>query len=161
MALILDSLLTMNFNKVSSRIVETYLADPYSQIQAVRRCTKLLVGCKAIGLPILVLGSKNKFHFNNPALLPSVEHVGSQVTSQFLMQVTGKYSLIICLDPVLYLPVLRSITVPLMLVATGKELTEHSEMLSISDYILPQSGSRLDAAIEYLLLPKSGERSYQ
>jgi hypothetical protein len=145
----------MNFNKLSGRIIDTFLAEPYCQIQAIKRCTKVLFGCKDVGLPILVLGSKNRFHFNNPALLPSVEHVSSQVTPQFLMQATGKYSLILCLDPVLYLPVLRSVSIPLMLVATAKEIADHSEMLSIADYILPQTGGRIDAAVEHLLMKKA------
>jgi hypothetical protein len=144
----------MKFNKLSGRVVDTYLAEPYSQIQAIKRCTKVLHGCKAVGLPILVLGSKNKFHFSNPALLPSVEHIGNQVTPQFLRQATGKYSLVLCLDPVLYMPVLNNVPLPLMLVATAKEIADHSEMLSVTDYILPQLGGRIAAAVEHILLRK-------
>ena len=144
----------MNFRRVSGRLIDAYIAEPYSQIQAIKRCTKILFGCKEVGLPILVLGSKNRFHFNNPGLLPSVEHVGSQVTKQFLMQAAGRYSLILCLDPILYLPVLTGIPIPLMIVATTKEIAYHSEILAITDYILPQAGGRIDAAIECLLLQK-------
>jgi len=141
----------MNFNKISGKIVDYYLSEPYSQIVALKRCIKVLNGCKTLGSPILVLGSKNKFHFSNPALLPSVEHVGTQVTKQFLMQATAKYSLILCLDPILYLPVLSNLTLPLMIVSTVTEMAESPEILTVADYILPQATGRIDSAIQHLI----------
>ena len=145
----------MNFNRVSTRLKDVYLSEPYSHIQALRRCIKVLKGCNDAGRPILVLGSKNKFHFNNPSLITAVEHVGSQVTKQFCTQATSRYSLILCLDPLLYLPVLRNVSLPLMMVVTANDLLSDTDIAKVADYILPHTGGRIDSAIQHLLLSEA------
>ena len=145
----------MNFNKISSHLKDVYMAEPYSLVQAIRRATKILIGCRERGLPVLVLGTKNKFHFNNPSLLPSVEYVGSQISKELIMRASTTYGLIICLDPVMYMAILRNATLPILIVATPRELSEHSGILEIADYIIPQCSNKIDAAVWHLTSQKS------
>lgn len=140
----------MNFNKVSSILRDVYMTQPYSQLQALKRATKILIACRERGLPVLVMGSKNKFHFSNKSLMPCLEHVGSQVSAELIMRAASKYGLIICLDPVLYQPILRSSNLPVLIVATARELAENAQIVEIADYIIPQCTTRIDAAVWHL-----------
>ena len=138
----------MNFTKVRGRLAEHYLSEPYSQIQALKRVSKAFSQSK---LPILVLGNKNRFLSHTLKGLATVEHVGHQVNPELLMQVGRKYSFVVCLDPVLFLPVLQGINAPLVFVATPEELINNPDIAAIADYVIPHCGTKIDSAIDYIV----------
>jgi hypothetical protein len=57
-----------------------------------------------------------------------------------------------------YISILRNLTVPVMIVATGEEIAAKPEIAVIADYLIPQSSDRLDAALGQVLLSEVQRR---
>ena len=152
-----DIIMHMNFNRIQSKAVSVYLADPYCRYQALKRSTNLLRACKQLDLPILILGNKNRFQIDN-CCLPPTENIKIPVTRQFIMQAVSRFSVVVCLDPMAYISILRNLTVPVMIVATGEEIAAKPEIAVIADYLIPQSSDRLDAALGQVLLSEVQRR---
>lgn len=61
------------------------------------------------------------------------------------------YSLIICLDPVLFARHLRNYPLPIVGVASPNEVHDYPEILDIIDYLIPATTKRSDVTIRDLL----------
>jgi len=141
----------MNFAKISGRVSDIYLADPYTCIVSYRRSLKFLESCKRNDRPILLLGSKNRLSFLDSKFLPAIKQFNQTIDKEFVMQASGNFGAFLCLDPLVYMPIIQNLPLPLVVVATAAELAEHPELSRIADYIIPQSSSKLEEAISHWL----------
>ncbi|CAD7940695.1 unnamed protein product [Amoebophrya sp. A120] len=153
----------MNFHQVRSSLRTSYITDPYSLLIHYKRAFKLLKLVRDNAGRILVLGNRNHFGVNwfagSPAagtsnssktLAPSYKHC-PRVDEQTIATATKDFSLILCLDPILFAKALHRANLPVMMVATAKELHDHPEILQVTDYLLPSASSKHDAALGELI----------
>lgn len=102
-------------------------------------------------------GNKNHFGLNWGDSVASgrVSHF-HKVDDHVIAAASREYSLILCLDPVMFAQQLHRCNLPVMAVATPKELHEYPEILKVLDYLLPAPSSRHDAALGELIRRQVG-----
>ncbi len=140
----------MNFNRISNRVTDIYLADPYVTLQHYRRALRLFTHLKAANLPILQLGNKHQSDFLLNALGDRVHKLPARLDRDFYASVSTKYGLILCTDPVLFASELKGSLLPVMSLLTPQEIVQHPEAVEISDYILPVGNGRIEVALKHL-----------
>ena len=144
----------MNFNRVSRRVANSFIIDPYASLMHYRRSFKLLKLLKDNGSPILAVGNKNQSGFDWKNNFDGINHAaatGGAMSESVLAAATKNYHLILCFDPVLYCHSLQGANLPVMSVATAEEISKHPEILQVSDYLLPAPSGRADAALRQLV----------
>jgi hypothetical protein len=145
----------MNFNRLSTRVTDVYLTDPYSTLQHYRRALRFFMHLKQANLPILQLGNKHQSEFLLKSLSDRLHRVSNaKLDRDFYASISTKYGLILCTDPVLFAADLRGSLVPVMSMVTPKEIVTNPEVVEVSDYILPVSNGRIEVAIRQLLSEK-------
>ncbi|PFH38513.1 hypothetical protein BESB_008550 [Besnoitia besnoiti] len=144
----------MNFNRIPTRLSTHFVCDPYSTLMHYRRTFKFLQALKTKpNCRVLCLGNNNQININWPKHFEGLTIVNSAVSanSSILSAASVHYSLILCLDPVLFAKHLHHINVPVLGVCTPREIHEHPEILKVIDYLLPSPSTRTDAALRQLL----------
>ncbi|CAD7929255.1 unnamed protein product [Amoebophrya sp. A25] len=151
----------MNFHQVRSRLRTSYITDPYSLLIHYKRAYKLLKLVKENAGRVLILGNRNHFGVNWQQSLGfrasgdgsnAPQHsMHTRVDEHVISTASKDYSLVLCLDPILFAKALHRINLPVMMIATPKELHEHPEILQVTDYLLPATTSKHDAALSELL----------
>ena len=136
----------MNFNRVSSRVTNSFVIDPYATLIHYRRSFKLLKQLADAKSPILALGSKNQAGFDWKKNFDGIQQ-GDSV----LATATKHYHLLLCFDPVLFANALQGLNLPVMTVATAAEIAKYPEILQVTDYLLPAPSGRADAALRQLV----------
>ena len=144
----------MNFNRISTRVTDVYLADPYVTLQHYRRALRLFTHLKETKLPILQLGNKHQSDFLIKALGDRLHRVSTKLDRDFYASLSSKYGLILCTDPVLFAADLRGSLLPVMSMVTAKDIVTNPEVIEISDYILPVGNGRIETAVRQLLAEK-------
>merc|ERR1719293_501934 len=141
----------MNFNRVANRVTASYIMDPYAMLMHYKRAFKLLRLMRQNKAKILILGNKNQFGIDWKGRFEGIDFDTGIVDEKVISAAPKPYQLILCLDPVLYARSLHRISVPVMMCATAREITQHPEILSVTDYLLPSPTSRHDAALRQLI----------
>ena len=142
----------MNFNRITNKVTNSFILDPYATLIHYRRSFKLLKQLKENGSPILALGSKNQTGFDWKNNFDGIRHAETSVMSESVLAAASKnYHLILCFDPVLYANSLQGINLPVMAVATSAEVAAHPAILKVCDYLLPAPSGRADAALRQLV----------
>ena len=145
----------MNFNRISTRVTDIYLSDPYTTLQHYRRALRLFTHLKQTNLPILHLGNRHQSEYLLKALDGRLHRVANaKLDRDFFASLSSKYGLILCTDPVLFAGDLRGSLLPVMSLVTPQELAQHPEVLEVSDYLLPVGNGRIEVAIRQLLSEK-------
>eukprot|EP00922_Rhytidocystis_sp_ex-Travisia-forbesii_P053440 GHVS01079235.1.p1 GENE.GHVS01079235.1~~GHVS01079235.1.p1 ORF type:complete len:162 (-),score=19.02 GHVS01079235.1:582-1067(-) len=142
----------MNFTRVGSRVTSQYICDPYSTLMHYRRTFKLLKIARNRKYQVLCLGNKNQFGIDWKNHFEGLEMAEGRCDESVIDSAAKHYSLIICVDPVLYAPYLRRVVLPVISIATAKELYEYPEILQVTDYLLPAPSNRRDAALRQMML---------
>ncbi len=124
----------MNFNRITNRVSQAYLSDPYAALIAYRRCIKVISGIKSKGLSILVIGNRSRFPESLKLGSVFLDSIDESTTSS----IGPKYGLVICLDPI-YLKYLKCATVPVMVAVKSAECILPD--IFTTDYILPLSST--------------------
>jgi len=145
----------MNFHRVTGKIKTSYISEPYSLLTQYKRAYKFLRLVKQNSGKILVLGNRNHFGLNWQAAVSgnganNVTH-HTKLDDQVISSSPKEYSMILCLDPTLFAKSLYRAHLPVMTVATPKELHDHPEIIKMTDYLLPAPTSRHDMALAELL----------
>jgi hypothetical protein len=147
----------MNFNRVSKKVTNSFIIDPYASLMHYRRSFKLLKQLKENGSPILAIGNKHQGGFDWKNNFDGINHAASSTSSggpmseTVLAAASKNYHLILCFDPVLYCRSLQNINLPVMSVATAQEISEYPEILKVTDYLLPAPTGRSDAALRQVI----------
>mmetsp|Transcript_479 Transcript_479/g.1498 ORF Transcript_479/g.1498 Transcript_479/m.1498 type:complete len:158 (-) Transcript_479:41-514(-) len=141
----------MNFNRVANKVRSTYIMDPYSMLMHYKRAFKLITVLKAEKAKVLILGNKNQFGIDWKGRFEGIDFDTGVVDGAVISSAPKHYHMILCCDPILYCKALRNINLPVMMCATAKEITQHPEILDVSDYLLPSPTSRHDAALRQLI----------
>eukprot|EP00392_Amoebophrya_sp_AT5.2_P001027 g1029.t1 len=155
----------MNFHQIKSRVRTSYITDPYSLLIHYKRAYKLLKLVKENSGRILILGNRNHFGVNWLAQCTEQQSAASssaqkatkphthcaRLDEQLISAASKDYSLILCLDPCLFCKALWRVNLPVMMIATAKELHDHPEILKVTDYLLPSASSKHDAALGALI----------
>jgi len=142
----------MNFNRLSNKVTNSFVIDPYASLMHYRRSFKLLKQLKDNGSPILAIGNKNQKGFDWKNDFDGINHTsGGAMSESVLAAASKKYHLILCFDPVLYCNALQGVNLPVMSVATAAEISKHPEILKVTDYLLPAPSGRADAALRQLV----------
>ena len=139
----------MNFNRISNRVTNVVLSDPYVSLQMLRRSLKALSYLHHSQKPAVRLGSKNKSGIIEKVVGAYLVDMGSPMNDSFMATIGSNYSLAVCFDPVLFMGSLKSLQIPLMTVATAHELVMYPEIAKISDYIIPSTGN-IDIFADFL-----------
>eukprot|EP00405_Crypthecodinium_cohnii_P020733 CAMPEP_0206480410 /NCGR_PEP_ID=MMETSP0324_2-20121206/37294_1 /ASSEMBLY_ACC=CAM_ASM_000836 /TAXON_ID=2866 /ORGANISM="Crypthecodinium cohnii, Strain Seligo" /LENGTH=204 /DNA_ID=CAMNT_0053957225 /DNA_START=196 /DNA_END=810 /DNA_ORIENTATION=- len=121
--------------------------DPYSMLMHYKRAFKLLDAMKKNGSQVLVLGDKKQVSIDWKGRFNGIEFNTGVVDEMVISSAPKHYDLILCTDPVLYAKSLRNINVPVMMMASAKEITQYPEILDVTDYLLPSPTGRHDAAL--------------
>jgi hypothetical protein len=142
----------MNFNRISNRVTNSFVIDPYASLMHYRRSFKLLKQLKENGSPILAIGNKNQTGFDWKNDFDGINHTAGGAMSESVLSAASKrYHLILCFDPVLYCNALQGVNLPVMSVATAAEISKYPEILQVTDYLLPAPSGRADAALRQLV----------
>ena len=146
----------MNFNRVSKKVTNSFIVDPYASLMHYRRSFKFLKLLKENGSPILAIGNKNKGGFDWKNNFDGINHAsssssGGPMSETVLAAASKHYHLILCFDPVLYCSSLQNLNLPVMSVATSAEISEYPEILKVTDYLLPAPTGRADAALRQIV----------
>mmetsp|Transcript_120636 Transcript_120636/g.209476 ORF Transcript_120636/g.209476 Transcript_120636/m.209476 type:complete len:151 (-) Transcript_120636:59-511(-) len=141
----------MNINHVANKISATMVMDPYATLIHYKRAFKLLRLLKDAQGKVLILGNKNQFGIDWKGRFEGMQFDTGVVDEKVISSAPSNYSLILCLDPVLYAKTLRRINMPVMTCATAREISAHPEILDCTDYLLPSPSSRHDAALRQLI----------
>eukprot|EP00930_Biecheleria_cincta_P003688 TRINITY_DN104616_c0_g1_i1.p1 TRINITY_DN104616_c0_g1~~TRINITY_DN104616_c0_g1_i1.p1 ORF type:complete len:253 (+),score=44.32 TRINITY_DN104616_c0_g1_i1:44-760(+) len=141
----------MNINRIANKITKSYLMDPYSMLMHYKRAFKLLKEMQKNRAKILILGNKNQFGIDWKGRFEGVEFDTGVVDAKIISSAPKHYDMILCLDPVLYCRSLFRLSLPVMMCATTREITEHPEILDVTDYLLPSPTRRHDAALRQLI----------
>ncbi len=142
----------MNFNRISNKVTNTFILDPYATLMHYRRCFKLLKQLKDNKSPILAVGNKNQQGFDWKNNFDGIKHAAEGPMSESVLAAACKsYHLIMCFDPILYAKALQGINLPIMMVASAEDISKHPEILQVSDYLLPAPSGRADAALRQLV----------
>ncbi|EEQ98857.1 conserved hypothetical protein [Perkinsus marinus ATCC 50983] len=134
----------MNFNRISNKVTVQYIADPYTMLINYKRSFKFLKLLKENNAPVLVIGNKNQGGVSWKNHFEGLQFSKARMDMSVIATASAHYHLIMCLDPVLYIKALHQINVPVMMVATNRELSEHPEILESCDYLLPCPTARTD-----------------
>eukprot|EP00434_Breviolum_minutum_P005395 symbB.v1.2.004757.t2/scaffold242.1/size254583/4 len=137
--------------RISNKITKSYLMDPYAMMMHYKRAFKLLDAMKRNSAKVLILGNKNQFGISWKGHFAGVEFDTGVVDEKLISGATKHYEMILCLDPVLYCRSLYKINLPVMMCATPREITEHPEILDVTDYLLPSPTRRHDAALRAMV----------
>ncbi|KAF4673706.1 hypothetical protein FOL47_010187 [Perkinsus chesapeaki] len=121
-----------------------YIADPYTMLINYKRSFKFLRLLKENNAPVLVIGSKNQGGVSWKNHFEGLQFSKARMDMSVIATASANYHLIMCLDPILYIKALYQINVPVMMVATNRELNEHPEILDACDYLLPCPTARAD-----------------
>eukprot|EP00933_Yihiella_yeosuensis_P018429 TRINITY_DN15127_c0_g2_i2.p1 TRINITY_DN15127_c0_g2~~TRINITY_DN15127_c0_g2_i2.p1 ORF type:complete len:259 (+),score=45.72 TRINITY_DN15127_c0_g2_i2:90-866(+) len=141
----------MQINRIANKITKSYLMDPYAMLMHYKRAFKLMKLMKDANAKVLILGNKNQFGINWKGRFEGMDFDTGIVDDKVISTAPKHYKMILCLDPVLYCRSLNRINVPVMMCATAREITEHPEILDVTDYLLPSPTSRHDAALRQLI----------
>ena len=139
----------MNFNRVSSKVSNSFVMDPYATLMHYRRSFKLLKQLNERKSPILAIGNKNQSGFDWKNNFDGIQQTG--MNDSVLATAAKNYHLILCFDPVLFALSLQNLHLPIMVVATAQELAQYPEILQVTDYLLPAPTGRADAALRQLV----------
>merc|ERR1719401_1733100 len=142
---------SMQINRLANKVTATYIMDPYSMLMHYKRAFKLLKLMKDNKAKVLILGNKNQFGIDWKGRFEGMEFDTGIVDEKVISSAPKHYQLILCLDPVLYARSLHRISVPVMMCATAREITQHPEILRVTDYLLPSPTSRHDAALRQFI----------
>uniref|UniRef100_A0A0G4F6K4 Uncharacterized protein n=1 Tax=Chromera velia CCMP2878 TaxID=1169474 RepID=A0A0G4F6K4_9ALVE len=148
----------MNFKLVTNRLSTHYIADPYSTLMHYKRTFKLLQQMKKNNGKALILGNKNQFGIDWKNYFGGMELRRSNLDQKVIVNATLHHDLIICLDMCLYAPFLKRKNLPVLGIATAREIVEHPEILEVMDYLLPAPTSKTDAALRQLMLKEYFEK---
>ena len=154
----------MNFNRVSKKVTNSFIVDPYASLMHYRRSFKFLKQLKDNGSPILAIGNKNQGGFDWKNNFDGINHASSSSTggpmSESVLAAASKnYHLILCFDPVLYCSSLQNLNLPVMSVATATEISQYPEILKVTDYLLPAPEGRADAALRQVVFGEVFEKT--
>ncbi|CAK0833375.1 unnamed protein product [Prorocentrum cordatum] len=116
-----------------------------------KRAFKLLSFMKQNKAKVLILGNKNQFGIDWKGRFEGIDFDTGIVDEKVISSAPKHYQLILCLDPALYARSLHRISVPVMMCATAREITQHPEILRVTDYLLPSPSSRHDAALRQFI----------
>mmetsp|Transcript_52427 Transcript_52427/g.154598 ORF Transcript_52427/g.154598 Transcript_52427/m.154598 type:complete len:159 (-) Transcript_52427:74-550(-) len=141
----------MNFNRIANKVTSSYIMDPYSMLMHYKRAFKLMEVMKENKAKVLIVGNKNQFGVDWKGKFEGMDFDTGIVDEKVISSASKYYQLILCLDPVLYAKSLRRLSVPVMMCATAREITQHPEILEVCDYLLPSPSSRHDAALRQLI----------
>eukprot|EP00435_Cladocopium_sp_Y103_P071721 s42_g38.t1 len=141
----------MQVKRIANKITKSYLMDPYAMMMHYKRAFKLLDVMKQNSAKVLILGNKNQFGISWKGRFEGVEFDTGVVDEKLISSAPKHYEMILCLDPVLYCRSLRKINLPVMMCATLREITEHPEILDVTDYLLPSPTRRHDAALRAMV----------
>lgn len=141
----------MQVKRIANKITKSYLMDPYAMMMHYKRAFKLLKVMKDNSAKVLILGNKNQFGISWKGRFAGVEFDTGVVDEKLISTAPKHYEMILCLDPVLYCRSLRKINLPVMMCATLREITEHPEILDVTDYLLPSPTRRHDAALRAMV----------
>lgn len=125
--------------------------DPYATLIHYRRSFKFLKQLKENGSPILAIGNKNQSDGFNWKNIFDGSTANSVMSESVLSAASKHYHLILCFDPVLYANSLQHVHLPVMTVATPREIQDYPEILQITDYLLPAPAGKADAALRQLV----------
>ncbi|KAF8822223.1 hypothetical protein IE077_000015 [Cardiosporidium cionae] len=141
----------MNFNRIKTRVSTHYICDPYSTLMHYKRTFKLLQAMRQVdSVSVLCLGSKHQLGIKWGDYFKKVNTLkGSNFST--LSKATEKHDLIICSDMLLHALELKNICIPVIGIATSKEIHDHPEILDVIDYLLPAPTSRTEAALRQLI----------
>merc|ERR1711972_751506 len=112
---------------------------------------KLMKLLKQNKAKVLILGNKNQFGIDWKGRFEGIDFDTGVVDEMVISSAPKHYQMILCLDPVLYSRALRRINLPVMMCATAREITQHPEILDVTDYLLPSPSSRHDAALRQII----------
>ncbi len=146
----------MNFNRVSKKVTNSFIIDPYASLMHYRRSFKLLKQLKDNGSLILAVGNKHQGGFDWKNNFDGINHAsstssGGPMSETVLAAASKHYHLILCFDPVLYCSALANVNLPVMSVTTAAEISEYPEILRVTDYLLPAPNGRADAALQQVV----------
>ncbi|CAJ1359915.1 unnamed protein product [Effrenium voratum] len=141
----------MQVQRVANKITKSYLMDPYAMLMHYKRAFKLMKEMKHNSAKVLILGHKNQFGIDWKGRFEGMEFDTGTVDEKLISSAPKHYQMILCLDPVLYCRSLYRINLPVMMCATLREITEHPEILDVTDYLLPSPTRRHDAALRELV----------
>ena len=142
----------MNFNRISNKITNSFVIDPYASLMHYRRSFKLLKQLKDNGSPILAIGNKNQQGFDWKNNFDGINYTsGGSMSESVLTAASKHYHLIMCFDPVLFCKSLQGSFLPVMCIATAADISQCPEILRVSDYLLPAPSGRADAALRQLV----------
>merc|ERR1719171_1469343 len=115
----------MNFNRVASKVTNSYIMDPYAMLMHYKRAFKLLRlvrdqkspdGTKA---QVLVLGNRHQFGIDWKNRFTGLDFLQGRMDERVISSATRYYQLVLCLDPVLYSKHLSRINLPVIMAATA------------------------------------------
>ena len=141
----------MQVNRIANKVTKSYLMDPYAMLMHYKRAFKLMDAMKKNSAKVLILGNKNQFGIDWKGRFEGMEFDTGVVDGKLISGATKHYQMILCLDPVLYCRSLHRINLPVMMCATLREITEHPEILDVTDYLLPFPTRRHDAALREIV----------
>merc|ERR1712217_577434 len=104
---------------------------------------KLMRVMKENKAKVLILGNKNQFGIDWKGRFEGIELETDIVDQRIISSAPKHYQMILCLDPILYTKHLKGIGLPVMMCATAREITQHPEILDVTDYL---DGNDEDAA---------------
>ena len=151
----------MQVNRIANKVTKSYLMDPYAMLMHYKRAFKLMEVMKQNSAKVLILGNKNQFGIDWKGRFEGMEFDTGVVDGKLISAAPKHYQMILCLDPVLYCRALHRINLPVMMCASLREMTEHPEILDVTDYLLPFPTRRHDAALREIIgstldVPKDG-----
>merc|ERR1712125_310900 len=102
----------MNVNRVVNKFRVTHIQDPFSMLMQYKRSFKLLQQLKENKAKVLILGNKNQFDIDWKGRFEGIQFNTGVVHVQVISMAPKYYSMILCLDPILYARSLRRINLP-------------------------------------------------
>ncbi len=77
------------------------------------------------------------------------------ITSNFIVNASNTYSMILCFDPVLYCKHLKGINLPVMTIARIRDINDYPEIIQITDYLMPYPSTKFQQGLQQLMFAKS------
>eukprot|EP00916_Digyalum_oweni_P025913 GHVL01042678.1.p1 GENE.GHVL01042678.1~~GHVL01042678.1.p1 ORF type:complete len:170 (+),score=31.03 GHVL01042678.1:37-510(+) len=148
----------MNFNKIRNRVSTVYLSDPYSSLMLYKRAFKFISQLKNNSASVLILGSRNHvgIDWKNLFYTEGSDALSRGGINETLILTAGKYyDAILCLDPALYYKHLYQTHLPVIGIATTKELATKPNITKVVDYLLPAPSGKVDAALKQLIMAEN------
>ncbi|CAE8717433.1 unnamed protein product, partial [Polarella glacialis] len=105
----------MNVNRIANKVTKSYLMDPYAMLMHYKRAFKLLKLMKQNKAKVLILGNKNQFGIDWKGRFEGMDFDTGIVDDKVISGAPKHYSMILCLDPILYCRSLHRINMPVMM----------------------------------------------